>query len=107
MEDMVVFDDVSAGDVSSGDFVPALPTVPDMAAGALAGSSPSPDVGETFAGEEPPAGGEMYAGTETAALLQGISAKLDTAVGVDMAFLVVVSLLLGVELIKGFFIGKG
>ncbi len=96
IEDTVMFDDVSAGDVSSGDFVPALPAVPDMTGEALEWYSPAAAV------ESVPTDG-----TEVLQLLRSMDARLEGIFYVSLALLVVLGVLLGVELIKGFWLGRG
>lgn len=91
--------DVSAGDVSSGDSVPALPTVPDMAGEALEWYSPAPD--EEAVAETVPADG-----TEALQLLRSIDARLEGIFYISVALLIILGVLLGVELIKGFWLGR-
>lgn len=96
--------DVSSGDVSSGNAVlPVFPTVPDMVEEALEWYSPAP--AEAAIAEDVPADG--MAGTEAMELLRNIDSRLEGVLYVSVALLIVLGILLGVELVKGFWIGRG
>lgn len=95
--------DGSAGGVSSGDFVPVLPTAPDIAGEFPVWYSPAPL--DSVSGEAVPADGE--AGTEALQLLRSIDVRLECIFYVSFALLIVLGILLGVELIKGFWVGRG